>query len=365
MSIRGRNAVLDKLIIIGNRRNAPYDMSAIAYCACLLAIIVAVISGFVEIAGFASEGGYIEEFGGFFGGDSPYESSFAPYYAAFAFCTSPGYIVAGMILLVVFIRVLYEYYRFSNIIPKIVITLVMVAIVAAVGAYIHLFDLENLSLSDPENPEVLQLAAFLSSIGMSYQGLVSVLVWCIIGLVIAFMLLLVFAREEWLARKFVITLLVVYAAIPASVLLLQDAASVILIVLFGIPLIMIIMGLRDIATGKYVPSSVSSRSYSAPRCSYEDVYESTEETEQESKPEKKGPEIPSKKISKNTKVFRGESTMSGKAIFFVNQFDDVNRICSQSEYDKGKFRIIESETGKDHVVLPSPPSNAKALMGWD
>lgn len=73
---------------------------------------------------------------------------------------------------------------------------------------------------------------------------------------------------------------------------------------------------------------------------------------------------PVKKVDKGTQVFRSGTVLSGNGIFgYAGWPNDAFYICSESDYDKGKVRIIDRETGKDHSpILPGPPKGAEAAL---
>lgn len=69
-----------------------------------------------------------------------------------------------------------------------------------------------------------------------------------------------------------------------------------------------------------------------------------------------------KKVPKKFPVFRGETAASGKGMFFYNNtvLKEVRYICSQSDYDRGKCRIVNAEnTNQDHVISSRIPAGAE------
>ena len=69
-----------------------------------------------------------------------------------------------------------------------------------------------------------------------------------------------------------------------------------------------------------------------------------------------------KRVDSGCKVFRGETVLSGKGIFSYNGLSTAY-LCSQSDYDKGKVRVVDCDKGdRDHSpVLPGPPQGAQEL----
>lgn len=77
---------------------------------------------------------------------------------------------------------------------------------------------------------------------------------------------------------------------------------------------------------------------------------------------------PVKKVDKSTKVFRSGTVLSGNGIFgYAGWPNDAFYICSESDYDNGKVRIVDRQTGRDHSpILSGPPKGAEAALSkWE
>lgn len=189
---------------------------------------------------------------------------------------------------------------------------------------------------------------FLSA-GTLYYGSIATIFFVLL-FVVACILLVVYKVKypvrkgglsiKWLIKYWALSALVMLLVLPLVLLLAEN------IVVIVCALLTAILGIAFISCIGEGSSSQSSPSQSKGNYSNATI----------------------KKVPKKFPVFRGETAVSGKGMFFYNNsvLKEVRYICWQSDYDKGRCRIVNAEnTNQDHIISSGIPAGADPqLCKW-
>lgn len=155
-----------------------------------------------------------------------------------------------------------------------------------------------------------------------------------------------FSKAGRLLKNILLSALLCFGVVPLALLFLEN---IIPLFLFAVMLAVVFLVLKLIARGSDSSGAGSSAG------SFERGVIGTGNA---AAPQ--GSNVQLKRVDSGCKVFRGETVLSGKGIFSYNGFTTAY-LCSQSDYDKGKVRVVDRDKGdKDHSpVLPGPPQGAQ------
>lgn len=327
----------------------PEAVGVLAFLAADITCVTAVVVGwilFIVGGGYADQAAIVGESGIF-----SFEQLFTKGTAGI-FYVSPAAVIEGIALAAAFLACFVCFYRYVGIARRIIMSVLIVLAAGIGGSVVYLERLSSGAIPLTEE-QAVSFQGFLQRLGMEdVYSLMTALVAAGVIMSVIIFIFTAFSRAGLLLKYILLSALFCFGAAPLVLLFLEN---IIPLFLFAVILAVIFLVLKLITRGADSAGAGSAAGSFDRGVSGQ----GNDIARQESNAQ-------IKRVDSGCKVFRGETVLSGKGIFSYNGLSTAY-LCSQSDYDKGKVRVVDCDKGdRDHSpVLPGPPQGAQpASSSW-
>lgn len=321
----------------------PETAGVLAFLAADITVLIAAVVGwilFIVEGGYAAQAGIVGDSGIF-----AFEQLFTKGTAGILYA-GPAAVIEGIALAAAVIACFVCFYRYVGIPRRIIMSLLIVLAAALGGSMVYLARLGSGAIPVTEE-QADSFLEFLQRLGMEdISSLMTALMAAAGILLVMIIVFTAFSGAGRLLKSILLSGLFCFGVVPLALLFVEN---IIPLFLFAVILAVVFLVLKLITRG----ADSSGAGSAAGSFDYGGAGRGNDAARQESN-------VQIKRVDSGCKVFRGETVLSGKGIFSYNGLSTAY-LCSQSDYDKGKVRVVDRDKGdRDHSpVLPGPPQGAQ------